>query len=91
MPAQATGILSRFHGKRIALFRIKKTATYQTMPNVIFSTKCRKWLFLSSFYTTVPNVISFKPELVWCCFGFLLKRFAKMPFLRTTIKQWQKK
>jgi len=63
MPAQATGILSRFHDKRIALFRIKKGAAYQTVPNVIFNTKCRKWLFLSSIGKNVPNVIAVKREL----------------------------
>lgn len=71
MPAQATGILSRFQGKLISLFRIKKGVMYQTVPNVIFNTNCRKWLFLDSFDTSVPNVIVSNQ----CCFGVVLVLF----------------
>ena len=39
MPAQATGILSRFQSEIITLFRIKKGVVFQTIPNVTINTR----------------------------------------------------
>jgi len=87
MPAQAAGILSRSENEIITHFRIKKGVVFQTIPNVISSTKCHKWLLLHQSYKYVPDGNTKKQVLFWCCSGVVRMLFAKRRFLRTTSEQ----
>lgn len=71
MPAQATGILSRFQGEIRMVFSIIKAGSYQTIPNVTSSAKCHKLLFLDYFDKFGPNDC-LKNSV---CFGVVLVLF----------------
>jgi len=71
MPAQATGILSRFQGKLRTLFRIKKGSCTKRYQMSFLIQSVVNGCFLAVFtqtYQMSSSRISVVLVLFWCCF-----------------------